>query len=173
MRNILLLLLSSLLSLEYFNYINCYNLIEDFNKFNDDECLSYLQDESFTISTLPDLMSISLNRGLWKCAKDITRIASQDNIDIKSIFDLNTRTIQKEISLLKSAIESNLPMNTINPAFQWAQSVSDVFLNIKFAHKLDAPATLNVEAQNVSLNTQSLTLRASDGRKLFALDLEL
>ena len=157
------------------NTVNCdNNPIEEIQKLVDDEeCLSYLQEENFVSSILPDLLSVTLNRGLWKCARDVTRIAAQDNVDLRSVFDLGTRTIHKEISVLKSVIESGLPMNTINPAFQWAQSVNDVFLNIKFAHKLDAPATLNVEAQNVTLDTQSLTLRASDGRKLFALELEL
>jgi hypothetical protein len=140
--------------------------------YEDDECVGVVNDQSFD-GVSSEALSLAMNRGLWKCAKEIARLASEARVDVRSVFDLETRTINKEISLLKGVIESNLPMNTINPAFQWAQSVSDIFLNIKFAHKLDAPATLNVEAQNVTLDPQSLALRASDGRKLFVLDIEL
>lgn len=135
----------------------------------DQECVGTVEG----MSVSPEALSVAMNRGLWRCAKEIARLASEARIDVKNVFDLETRIINKEISLLKGVIESNLPMNTISPAFQWAQSVNDVFLNIKFAHKLDAPATLNVEAQNVTLEAQSLALRASDGRKLFVLDIEL
>ena len=36
-------------------------------------------------------------------------------------------------------------------AFQWAQGGNEVFINVKFSHKIDAPATLNVEPTKVSL----------------------
>lgn len=148
--------------------------IDDMRTLSDEECVSAVQHESFLLNDLtPDALGIAMNRGLWKCAKEFARIANEAQIDLRSVFDLESRIIAKEIGLLKSAIESGRPMNTINPAFQWAQSPTDVFLNVKFAHKLDAPATLNVEAQNVTIDGQSLALRASDGRKLFILELEL
>eukprot|EP00602_Paraphysomonas_sp_CaronLab_P004360 CAMPEP_0185030670 /NCGR_PEP_ID=MMETSP1103-20130426/17668_1 /TAXON_ID=36769 /ORGANISM="Paraphysomonas bandaiensis, Strain Caron Lab Isolate" /LENGTH=321 /DNA_ID=CAMNT_0027565883 /DNA_START=184 /DNA_END=1149 /DNA_ORIENTATION=+ len=113
-----------------------------------------------------------MTKGYWKCANAIATIANDANIDIRSVFDMETRVINKEIAALKANIESSLPMSSINPAFQWAQSGNEVFINVKFAHKLDAPATLNVEAHNVSIDTTGLVLRASDGRKMFNLDIE-
>jgi predicted nucleic acid-binding protein len=149
-------------------------LVDDMRKHTDQECVLVVNHETFLSSNLtPEVLSIAMSRGLWRCAKDLARIANEARMDLRSVFDLESRIISKEIGLLKSAIESGRPMNTINPAFQWAQSPTDVFLNVKFAHKLDAPATLNVEAQNVTLESNSLALRASDGRKLFLLEIEL
>lgn len=65
-----------------------------------------------------------------------------------------------------------MPVKNIQPAFQWAQSGNDIFINVKFAHKIDAPATLNVEVSNVSMTENKLVLSATDGRKIFTLDLE-
>jgi hypothetical protein len=44
---------------------------------------------------------------------------------------------------------------------------------VKFAHKLDAPATLNVEAETVNITETDLVLKATDGRKIFNLNVEL
>jgi hypothetical protein len=65
----------------------------------------------------------------------------------------------------------------IPPAFEWAQSPDSVFLNVKFAHKLDTPATLGcaLEDKDVALGGASLALRAEckAHKKVFALSLGL
>lgn len=64
---------------------------------------------------------------------------------------------------------------SISPAFQWAQSPDSVFLNVKFSHKWDTPATLGCEADKVDFADRSLrfaTVCASK-RKNFALNLDL
>jgi hypothetical protein len=81
--------------------------------------------------------------------------------------------VSKRIADLKEVIESSLPVQVIAPAYQWAQSATEVFLSVKFSHKLDAPATLNVEANTVTVTGQKLFLEASNGRKSFVLDLDL
>jgi hypothetical protein len=70
-----------------------------------------------------------------------------------------------------SLLDPNIPK--IPPAFQWAQSSTDVLLNVKFSHKIDAPATLNVEPVNVTITDNYLYLHASDGTKHFGLELNL
>lgn len=47
-------------------------------------------------------------------------------------------------------------------------------MNLKFAHKLDAPATLGVTVDAVDMDGDRVTLRGSTtGRKAFVLDLQL
>ncbi len=70
-------------------------------------------------------------------------------MDCRNEFDLESRIISKEISALKTVLDKTLPVNRVFPAFQWAQSPEDVFISVKFAHKLDAPATLNVISHHV------------------------
>jgi hypothetical protein len=114
--------------------------------------------------------SNSIRKGLWNCAKEIAQKSqSTAGSELRGIFDAESRLIQKELASLKSVLDSSIPQNSITPAFQWAQGANEIFLNIKFSHKIDAPASLNVEANNVTLSNDTLFLLASDGRKLFKL----
>ena len=90
-------------------------------------------------------------------------------VEIKQVIEKEERSLHNEIKMLKKIIESSLPQPSVTPAFQWAQGSNEIFLNIKFSHKLDAPATLNVQPTNVNLTNQELRLEASDGRKNFNL----
>lgn len=120
-----------------------------------------------------ETMVAAMRRGYWECAKSIVAMSQtrESGTDLRTDFDKEHRLILKEMSSLKTMIESALPMASVSPAFQWAQSPTEILLNVKFSHKIDAPATLNVEAQNVTILEDRLLLKASDGRKNFNLDL--
>jgi hypothetical protein len=121
-----------------------------------------------------EAMIAAIRASNWECAKTVVQHFQElDNVDFRGTFDIEQRQINKELQSLKATIESSLPMASITPAFQWAQSADEILLNVKFSHKIDAPATLNVEAQNVTLLDDRLILHASDGRKNFNLDLPL
>ena len=52
---------------------------------------------------------------------------------------------------LQSIYNANKQKSTmIPPAYQWADGIDEVALNIKLAHKWDAPATL--ECDDISVN---------------------
>jgi CS domain len=115
----------------------------------------------------------SMRRGFWECAK--SNVASGQllpEIDYKGAFDVEERMMLKEMASLKSTIESYLPVPSINCPFKWAQSPTEIMLSVKFSHKIDAPATLNVIAKNVTLTPDRLVLLASNGAKNFNLDIE-
>lgn len=124
-----------------------------------------------------DSLSDAVKSAKWSCAREIiTDLQSPDKAtvtvrELKDVLSLAYRSIQDEFAGLNRHLENYQSINYISPAFQWAQSANDVLLNVKFAHKLDAPATLNVEASNVSLTEERLFMIASDGRKHFKLDL--
>ena len=61
-------------------------------------------------------------------------------------------------------------------AFKWAQSLHEIHLFAKFAHKLDAPAENDVDGNvNVTISERGLEVRAASGRraKRFVLEIEL
>ena len=81
-----------------------------------------------------------------------------------------------ELSSLKAAVEKTGPKSFISPAFRWAQSTSEIFIGVKFAHKLDAPMTSKrVDADNVTVTDTMVYLHASDpvGNKNFYLEIPL
>ena len=63
----------------------------------------------------------------------------------------------------------------VNPAFEWAQSATHVYLGVKFAHKLDAPACIDLVDQDVSITAATVRLHATckGKNKRFVLELAL
>ncbi|CAM9414755.1 unnamed protein product, partial [Phaeothamnion confervicola] len=128
-----------------------------------------------TIATTQHVAA-AMRRGWWKCAEELIRLVSAAGKgDVDSIFQLEQRAITRQLSGLRSALESSKPVQVISPALEWAQSGDEVFLNVKFSHKLDAPATLDVAVPAEAIDIQPLSLRldASKDRKRFVLELDL
>ena len=51
-----------------------------------------------------------------------------------------------------------LPLASIPPAFEWAQSADAVFLNVKFSHKWDTPSTLGCVEERVNITNGSFVV---------------
>jgi hypothetical protein len=166
-----LLLLSALLVA-----LSCVCIVYAVN-FSDEDLISeeacikkIIKDHAIIKSTT---IAAAMRRGFWKCAAEMVTSAKKvAGTDFRNAFDMEQRSILTEMATLKSVIESSLPMATVSPAFQWAQSPTEILLNVKFSHKIDAPATLNVEAKTVNVTDNKLVLQASDGRKMFNLEID-
>ena len=80
--------------------------------------------------------------------------------------------MSQKIHQLKSKSTTTAP---IEPAMQWAQSPDSVFINVKFAHKLDAPACLDLVDPNIDIEESRVIVRAGckGMDKHFRLDLVL
>ena len=85
-----------------------------------------------------------MTRGWWAASAKVLEAADAASVDISTAVHQTATKIQKELAHLKdiaskthSAVATGIP-----PAFEWAQSPDSLFLNVKFAHKLDTPATL-------------------------------
>ena len=61
----------------------------------------------------------------------------------------------------------------ITCAFKWAQNEEEIFIFVKYAHKLDAPAPNNVQHPAVQVDASSLSVHATNGAKAFSLSLNL
>lgn len=65
------------------------------------------------------------------------------------------------------------PTVVVQPAVEWAQSPDTVLLRVKWAHKLDAPATLDVNDVTLDCKDKRFVLAASAPAKRFELQLDL
>jgi len=85
----------------------------------------------------------------------------------KKLGEMSTKLTQ-----IKYSKSSTAP---IEPAMQWAQSPDTIFINVKFAHKLDAPACIDVIEPNIELEESRVGIRAGckGFDKNFKLDLPL
>jgi len=48
----------------------------------------------------------------------------------------------------------------IKPAFKWAQSLDNIFIETKFSHRLDAPACIDILDQKIKITEKHLNLTA-------------
>ena len=46
------------------------------------------------------------------------------------------------------------------PAFQWAQNLQNIFIEVKFAHRHDSPGCLEFSKMNININNKNLSLEA-------------
>lgn len=115
----------------------------------------------------------AIRRGQWECARHIVEQSEQlPLVDYKSLIAIEMRSITDQMESLRKGIKDVNPKPSINCPFKWAQSPTEILLSVKFSHKIDAPATLNVVANNVSISSDSLVMLASDGKKNFQLNID-
>ena len=116
----------------------------------------------------------AMRRGQWECVKSIISFSeSTPAIDYRSVIDKEMKAMVEKMEAIKMSVKDfTIPVQkSIHCPFKWAQSPTEILLSVKFSHKIDAPATLNVVAQNVSVTDDRLILLASDGKKSFRLEI--
>ncbi|CAM9934847.1 unnamed protein product [Scytosiphon promiscuus] len=134
------------------------------------------------------LVRVGLDEGLDARGKPIVERTPPDHRDadelvavrirrgeclVEDAFQMEQRSITKQLNEIKSALQKGKPVQSISPAFEWAQSGDWIYINAKMSHKLDAPATLNVVSEGVQMTERSLKFAASKDHKRFSLDLAL
>uniref|UniRef100_A0A7S4D729 CS domain-containing protein n=1 Tax=Heterosigma akashiwo TaxID=2829 RepID=A0A7S4D729_HETAK len=140
------------------------------------ECLSFLngfEEEKEIPSGVvhPKHLTQAMRRGWWSCAHRIVECLAELDLSFENDFNLESRSVNVHLNKLKSLVMSAKKTQDISPAFQWAQSPDEIYLNVKFAHKLDAPATINAQKDEITITDNRLVFRASQDHKHFKLDL--
>ncbi|CAM9174217.1 unnamed protein product [Chrysoparadoxa australica] len=136
-------------------------------------CVRLKEYFSLSISQISHLGQC-VEAGMFDCGSRIVSALAESSVDsslIEEEFLRASRKVKKGLSQVASALERSKPVKHISPAFEWAQSTDEIFVSIKFSHKLDAPATLDVAMDSVDLTATGLRLEASKDRKLFVLNL--
>jgi hypothetical protein len=84
-----------------------------------------------------------------------------DFIEAESQVRNAVETVRKQQNAVLNAIEGaqmqslSKGVQKITPAFQWAQSLDHVFLNVKFATRMDSPGCLDTFDRNISIGNNS------------------
>ncbi len=61
-------------------------------------------------------------------------------------------------SVLDALEKSEKQVQIVTPAFQWAQSLDNVFINIKYAQRFDTPGCLETYDENITIEEKKLTI---------------
>jgi hypothetical protein len=94
----------------------------------------------------------ALNKHWFGTALEIVNAAvhsgEQPSAELKDL----ARRKKKEVEKMIAKISTNTKSHVINPAFQWAQSPKEVFFDIKFSHRLDAPGCSSLRDEKVEIS---------------------
>eukprot|EP00499_Haloplacidia_sp_CaronLabIsolate_P007576 CAMPEP_0196770316 /NCGR_PEP_ID=MMETSP1104-20130614/1071_1 /TAXON_ID=33652 /ORGANISM="Cafeteria sp., Strain Caron Lab Isolate" /LENGTH=330 /DNA_ID=CAMNT_0042140427 /DNA_START=97 /DNA_END=1089 /DNA_ORIENTATION=- len=116
-----------------------------------------LADPSTPISGLH--VGVAMERGWWNTARRLVEVCRDRGIDVTGLVHQKASSIRRHLKEIAELLSKPTAMRSIHPAFQWAQSGDAIFLNVKFAHRIDAPATLDCVG-DVSMTNTSLHLLA-------------
>lgn len=126
----------------------------------------------------PQQLGNFVRHGELDCARELV---ARKLVDVKGIAtliaeaEMALRGAAREERELLSLIDPTKTLRStgvaVVPALEWAQSASAVYLRIKWAHKIDAPATLDVTSIQVDCPENLLKVSATSPTKKFDLEL--
>ena len=108
----------------------------------------------------------------------IQQYYSKKDIDTLEVLDKQLAILRRSQSkLYKNLAREDREVISIKPAFKWAQSLDNVFIETKFSHRLDSPACSDIIDQKIKITESHLNLtskwRRGDDTLLFTLHLNL
>ncbi|KAA0170290.1 hypothetical protein FNF28_01518 [Cafeteria roenbergensis] len=120
-------------------------------------------------------LEFAMGRGWWELSKQLVSAYRARKVDLTAPVYNTASRIKKQIQHLQESLQAQKATRIISPAFRWAQSPSAVFLEQKFSHKWDAPATLGCKQDRFSVKNRRISFHAAckDKRKRFHLDIDL
>jgi hypothetical protein len=137
-------------------------------------------------------LSFAVERGWWRLAEQLLAVYREARIDLSGPMYQAASKVKRRLQKLQDSFldlrfanryvpcgsaspGSNHSHCSIAPAFRWAQSPSAVFLEQKFSHKWDTPATLGCKQERFHVQGASVSfdVLCREKRKRFQLALEL
>jgi len=120
-----------------------------------------------------------LEQGYFKTAIDLSQACVENGVKVDYEVHTAVNSIRRKLtevtSILQQAKLQSASSTIVAPAFEWAQSRDQVFLGVKFAHKLDAPACIDLADEKITIEKQRISLHATckGKHKTFELNLDL
>ncbi len=105
-------------------------------------------------------MELLLKSGNFLSLESFLNELNIRGIKFRESLSVAINNIQKKLEDLHNKFKfDESDFQRVNPAFQWAQSMSHIFLEIKFAHRHDSPGCLEVKDQTVEINTNTVIFK--------------
>ena len=80
------------------------------------------------------------------------------NIQYRKSLSYSINTLKKELEDVNIKYRyQKIEYKNINPASQWAQSLDNIYIELKFAHRHDSPGCLEVEDKKIDIKEDSLS----------------
>ncbi|KAL1522829.1 hypothetical protein AB1Y20_017798 [Prymnesium parvum] len=104
---------------------------------------------------------VAVERAWWEASKLMLRKMREDGAVVGTMQEVRSAATKMRdqatdiINLMR--VGANAEETVVNAAFQWAQRLEYVYLNVKFSSRIDGPVTcLNVDNENITFTNDSL-----------------
>lgn len=117
-----------------------------------------------------------VSRGWWTATNELLRLvrAQSPGTDLEPARRHITALRDSALQALMLFRVGTSDSTVFTPAFQWAQSLDTIYLNVKFSSRMDGPTTiLNVVDENVTIGADSLSFTATGKDKPKRIRLQL
>jgi hypothetical protein len=115
----------------------------------------------------------AIERGYWDLAESMTTAMLDAGMDASQVTSRQSKGITARLGRLREiTARKQVMQQAISPTFEWAQRTGNIFLNVKYAHKMDTPSTLGVKVDQVLFGENTLVFKAHNSAKYFKLDLK-
>jgi len=124
-----------------------------------------------------NFIGAAMERGYFRTILNLVRACVERDIKVDIGIHQKASYIRRKISEVTGLLQSAKMQqaSVVAPAFEWAQNGDSLFLGVKFAHKLDAPACIDLIDKNVEILETGVRLSATckGKNKKFLLELDL
>lgn len=109
-----------------------------------------------------DCLEILIKRNYLKAALELyDNYFVEKQIEVAPQLINSLKEVKKGADMMYNIVStSKNQIQVIEPVIQWAQSRNHVFLNVKFAHRMDSPGCLGVKEEAVNITNNTLFLSA-------------
>jgi len=83
--------------------------------------------------------------------------AVEQEVQLEGDHKISALALKRKLEKFISALDNSSSQQVVSPAYQWAQSPSTLYLDIKFSHRLDSPGCLEVANPQVTLTDTKLS----------------
>ena len=149
---------SSFVQYDPSNLLSCdelYSVIfKNLNRITDfiDENIYYLKQK------YPECIELLVNNGRLEALDYFLDELDKRKIEYRKDLAKSINHIKKELEDVNIKYRfQKITYKNIFPASQWAQSLDNIFIEIKFAHRHDSPGCLEVEDKKIDLKEDSLS----------------
>ncbi len=83
---------------------------------------------------------------------------AKKGIQYRENLSLSINTMKKQLDEIHNKHRFEVKeYQTISPAFKWAQSLEDIFIEIKYAHRHDSPGCLEIKDMDIKIKNDSVS----------------
>ena len=129
------------------------------------------------IAVTEDCIAASMDQDWIDLATHLVSTAMDTKVELGEIIKRKALEKKKKIDQLLAAFEAKATVQTVSPAFVWAQSPEKMFMDIKFAHRFDSPGCLDIKDDSVEFEKNRIKFNGKcvqSGNKInYSLDLPL